>query len=88
VKLPAVLSLMNKACQLMPWVRGEHMPTLRKRAEMELIRLAVFNAIVRLSPDAPDKLSGMIRMDRRSQDAGLIRLVDDLSQADNESTRT
>ena len=69
--------LVLKATAVMPWIRAEHFPTLRKWAELELIRLAVFNAITQLSPNAPGTVSSMVRVDARTRDAGLIRLVDD-----------
>ncbi|MBV8772042.1 MAG: hypothetical protein JO166_06900 [Deltaproteobacteria bacterium] len=77
VKLPAVLKLMNKACELMPWIRGEYLSTLRKWCEMELIRRAVFNALSQLSPDLGRKLLGILCVDSKSHDATLVRSVDD-----------
>ncbi|MBV8847377.1 MAG: hypothetical protein JO307_31595, partial [Bryobacterales bacterium] len=68
IKLPQVRKLMNKACVVMPWIRGEHLPTLRKWCEMELIRLAAFSAITQ---------DGILSVDRKTKDIGARRLVDD-----------
>ena len=65
IKLPQVRKLMNKACVVMPWIRGEHLPTLRKWCEMELIRLAAFSAITQ---------DGILSVDRKTKDIGARRL--------------
>jgi hypothetical protein len=77
ISLPSVLKLINKVCEAMPWIRGEYLPVVRKWCELELLRLAAFNAITQLSPKERGRLSGVVRVDKQTHEAGLIRLVDD-----------
>jgi hypothetical protein len=63
-----VAKLVAEAVEAMPWCHGESLPTLRKWAELELIRLAVFSAITR---------SGILSVNTETREVGVKRLVDD-----------
>src|SRR5689334_10224076 len=63
-----VKRLMRKAVDTFAWLRDENLPTLRKWAELEVIRRAAFAGIVR---------SGALSEDQEKRELSVKRLVDD-----------
>ena len=71
IRASDVKSIMRKAVDSFPWLREENLPTLRKWAELEVIRRSAFAGI--LASDG-----GIVfKADRKTNELSLKRLVDD-----------
>lgn len=68
-----VKRLMREAMDMFGWLREENLPTLRKWAELEVVRRAAFVGIVQSS----EKSGSILSINLKKQEISIKRLVDD-----------